>query len=147
MAEEKERKELPQVDPIETANIDYIEVLGEKAKDLAENYIEYLGGKLENIFPLYDMYIVAKSNVLDRIVLDYIFNLDNDDMFRELVDYELTPLAKEQKCKTEFLNHTSKRKGKERKELRNNRKKKGKNIFPRYRSYTPTMVNHFQKML
>ena len=53
MAEEKERKGLPQVDPIGTANIDYIEVLGEKAKDLAENYIEYLGGKLENIFPLY----------------------------------------------------------------------------------------------
>lgn len=32
MAEEKERKELPQVDPIETANIDYIEVLGKKRK-------------------------------------------------------------------------------------------------------------------
>lgn len=104
MAEEKERKELPQVDPIETANIDYIEVLGEKAKDLAENYIEYLGGKLENIFPLYDMYIVAESNVLDRKILNFVFNLDNDDMLRDLVDYELTPLAKEQKCKTEFLN-------------------------------------------
>ena len=120
MAEEKERKGLPQVDPIGTANIDYIEVLGEKAKDLAENYIEYLGGKLENIFPLYDMYIVAKSNVLDRIVLNYIFNLDNDDMFRELVDYELTPLAKEQKCKTEFLNHIKQEK----------RKRKERNVMP-----------------
>lgn len=36
MAEGKEKRELPQVDTIETANTDYIEVLGEKTKDLAE---------------------------------------------------------------------------------------------------------------
>ena len=107
MAEEKERKELPQVDPIGTANIDYIEVLGEKAENLINNYLTYLGGYIGNndkILPLFDMYIIAKSNVLDKKVLDYLFNLDNDNMLSELVDYELTPLAKEQKCKTEFLN-------------------------------------------
>lgn len=104
---------------------------------MAENYIEYLGGKLENIFPLYDMYIVAKSNVLDRIVLDYIFNLDNDDMFRELVDYELTPLAKEQKCKTEFLNHIKQEKRKRKERIKKQQEEERKKYFSEVQKLHP----------
>ena len=137
MAEGKEKRELPQVDTIETANTDYIEVLGEKTKDLAENYIEYLGGELKNIFPLYDMYIVAKSNVLDRIVLDYIFNLDNDDMFRELVDYELTPLAKEQKCKTEFLNLIKRTKKRRKERIKKQQEEDRKKYFSEVQKLHP----------
>jgi len=137
MAEGKEKRGLPQVDTIETANTDYIEVLGEKAKDLAENYIEYLGGELKNIFPLYDMYIVAKSNVLDRKILDFIFSLDNDDMLRDLIDYELTPLAKEQKCKTEFLNLIKRTKKRRKERIKKQQEEDRKKYFSEVQKLHP----------
>lgn len=140
MAEEKERKELPQVDPTKTANIDYIEVLGEKQIDLVNNYLTYLGGYIENndkILPLFDMYIVAKSNVLDKKVLDYLFNLDNDNMLSELVDYELTPLAKEQKCKTEFLNLVRRMKKRRKERIKKQQEEDRKKYFSEVQKLHP----------